>query len=284
MTKPKAAKTAPKSNGRHTEQDNAQPRPERAVKKHEYTIEKFRGVLQDFNLSPKGGIEGFVLHSEGQTVQVNVSPDVGFAVVRGIGQNVEATVAAEPPTAKHSKAEHAVFRLVTLTGADGKALIHADTGDGAIATVQGVVKRINYTRHGEANGVVLESGDFVYLKPAGMKRVALKVGDQVTAEGSAALMPLGQQVVEAETVNGSSIMPEETGGYRAHVAQNNAVTASRRASVGASRLSSSGWDGASLPRVRAFHRVALIPAWSDVRSPRMTKSHLRESERSSDCH
>jgi hypothetical protein len=131
---------------------------------------------------------------------------VGFAVVRGIGQNVEATVAEQPPTAKHNKGEHPVFSLVILKGADGKALIHSPTGDGAIATVQGVVKRINYTRHGEANGVVLESGDFVHLKPAGMKRVALKVGDHVTALGPAALMPLGQQVVEAETVNGISIM------------------------------------------------------------------------------
>ena len=212
MTKPKAAKTAPKSSGRQTEEANAQPPPERALKKHEHAIEKFRGVLQEFNLSPKGGIEGFVLHSEGQTVQVNVSPDVGFAVVRGIGQNVEATVAAEPATAKNSKGEHPVFSLVTLKGADGKALIHTAAGDSAIATVQGVVKRINYTRHGEANGVVLESGDFVHLKPAGMKRVALKVGDHVTAEGPAALMPLGQQVVEAETVNGSSIMSKRPAG------------------------------------------------------------------------
>jgi hypothetical protein len=212
MTKPKAAKTAPKSNGRHTEEANAQPPPERAMKKHEHAFEKFRGVLEEFNLSPKGGIEGFVLHSEGQTVQVNVTSDVGFAVVRGIGQNVEATVAAEPATAKHSKGEHPVFSLVTLKGADGKALIHTAAGDSAIATVQGVVKRINYTRHGEANGVVLESGDFVHLKPTGMKRVALKVGDHVTAEGPAALMPLGQQVVEAETVNGSSIMSKRPAG------------------------------------------------------------------------
>ena len=91
-------------------------------------------------------------------------------------------------------------------------VIFSDKGDGDIATVQGVVKRINYTRHGEANGVVLESGDFVHLKPAGMKRVALKVGDHVSAEGPAALMPLGQQVVEAETVNGSSIMSKRPAG------------------------------------------------------------------------
>jgi hypothetical protein len=216
MTKPKAAKTAPKSNGRQTEEANAQPPPERAMKKHEHAIEKFRGVLQEFNLSPKGGIEGFVLHSEGQTVQVNVSSDVGFAVVRGIGQNVEATVAAEPATAKHSKGEHPVFSLVTLKGADGKALIHS-AGDGAIATVQGVVKRINYTRHGEANGVVLESGDFVHVKPAGMKRVALKVGDHVTAEGTSASMPLGQLVIEAKTVNGIDLLsrkPAKASGHQ----------------------------------------------------------------------
>ena len=70
--------------------------------------------------------------------------------------------------------------------------------------MQGVVKRINYSRDGEANGVVLESGDFIYLKPDGMKKVGLKVGDQVTAEGTATLMPLGQQVIEAKTVNGTS--------------------------------------------------------------------------------
>jgi hypothetical protein len=216
MTKPKAAKTAPKSNGRQTEEANAQPPPERAMKKHEHAIEKFRGVLQEFNLSPKGGIEGFVLHSEGQTVQVNVTSDVGFAVVRGIGQSVEATVAAEPATAKHSKGEHPVFSLVTLKGADGKALIHS-AGDGAIATVQGVVKRINYTRHGEANGVVLESGDFVHVKPAGMKRVALKVGDHVTAEGTSASMPLGQLVIEAKTVNGIDLLsrkPAKASGHQ----------------------------------------------------------------------
>jgi hypothetical protein len=216
MIKPKAAKTALKSNGRPAEQETSQPRPKRAVKNHERTLEKFRGALQDFNLSPKGGIEGFVLHLEGQTVQVNVTPDVGFAVVRGIGQNVEATVEAEPATAKSSKGEHPVYNLVTLHGADGKVLIFSRNDDGDVATVQGVVKKINYTRHGEANGVVLESGDFVHLKPAGMKRVALKIGDQVTAQGPSALMPLGQQVIEAKTVNGIDVLSRKPAKAESH--------------------------------------------------------------------
>jgi hypothetical protein len=206
MFKHKDAKTAPKSNGRHVEDATSRPRPKPTLKNHQRSREKFHGVLQEFNFSPKGGIEGFLLDSDGQTVQVNVTPDVGFAVVRGIGQNVVATVEPEPAAAKHRKGEHSVYSLVTLTGADGKTLIYSGAADGEVATVKGVVKRINYARHGEANGVVLASGDFVHLKPVGMKRVALKVGDQVTAEGTSALMPLGQQVIEAKTINGIDVL------------------------------------------------------------------------------
>jgi hypothetical protein len=210
MIKPKATKTAPKSNGRPTERASSDPRPKRVLKSDAHTLERFRGVLQDFNLSPNGGIEGFVLHSDGQTVQVNVTQDVGFAVVRGIGQNVEATIEPEPAMAKRKTGAHSVYSLVTLHGSDGKVLIHSRQYDGEIATVQGVVKRINYTRNGEANGVVLESGDFVYLKPAGMKRMELKVGDYVTAEGKSALMPLGQQVIEPKTVNGIEVQSRKS--------------------------------------------------------------------------
>ncbi len=151
-----------------------------------------------------------MLHSEGQTVQVNVSPDVGFAVVRGIGQNVEATVEPDSNSVKRGKGDHPVYSLVTLTGTDGKPLIHAGAGGAEMATVQGIVKRINYARHGAANGVVLESGDFIHLKPEGMKNIGLKVGDKVTAQGTASLMPLGQQVIEAETVNGVAVASKKS--------------------------------------------------------------------------
>jgi hypothetical protein len=211
MTKHKPAEKAHKSNGRangHT----ATLRPQRRATTARHTEsnghvegkhEKFRGVLEEFNLSPKGGVEGFLLHSDGQTVQVNVTTDVGFAVVRGIGQNVEATVEPEHASAKHEVGRHAVYRLISLTGADGKPLIFDGSGAKDVATVQGVVKRINYDRHGAANGVILGSGDFVYMKPEAMKRAGLKVGDHVTAEGASGMMPLGQRIIEAKTVNGT---------------------------------------------------------------------------------
>jgi hypothetical protein len=76
--------------------------------------------------------------------------------------------------------------------------------------VEGTVKRVNFARHGAANGVVLDSGDFIHLKPEGMKKVELKVGDHVTAEGIAALMPLGQRVIEATIVNGVSLSSKKS--------------------------------------------------------------------------
>jgi len=201
----KAAQAEPKSNGHH----NKHVIPKPAVIAPEPKLEKFQGILQDFNLSPKGGIEGFLLHHDGQAVQINVTPDVGFAVVRGIGQTVEATCEPERDS-KHAKGDHPVYNLVSLTGTDGKGLIFSGAGDGALVTLQGIVKRINYARHGAANGVVLDSGEFIHLKPEGMKKVDLKVGDQVTAEGTAGMMPLGQQVLDAKTVNGTAIAEKKT--------------------------------------------------------------------------
>jgi hypothetical protein len=179
--------------------------PKPAVKPDEPKFVKFQGLLQEFNLSPKGGIEGFLLHSsDGQTVQVNVTPEC-FLVLTGRGKNVEATVEPETLTNKRRKGDHPVYRLITLKGEDGNVLVFANRDDGEVVTVQGIVKRINYTRYGEADGVVLESGEFIHLKPEGMKHARLKVADQVTATGPASLMPLGQQVIEATTVNGVAV-------------------------------------------------------------------------------
>jgi hypothetical protein len=207
----KAATAQPKSNGHAHRSATTLRSSKTPAQLVEHKTEKFRGILEEFNFGAKGGIEGFLLHFDGQTVQVNVTPDVGFAVVRGIGQHVEATVEPEMGSAKNHKGDHPVYRLVTLNGADGKTLIHSSPGNADIVTVQGTVKRINFARDGAPNGVILESGEFIYLKPEGMKRIELKPGEQVTVEGTAALMPLGQQVIEAKTVNGKAVMAKTRG-------------------------------------------------------------------------
>jgi hypothetical protein len=42
-----------------------------------------------------------------------------------------------------------------------------------------------------------------------MKLAELKVADKVTATGTASMMPLGQQVIEATTVNGVALTPKK---------------------------------------------------------------------------
>jgi hypothetical protein len=72
--------------------------------------------------------------------------------------------------------------------------------------VDGTVVRFNYARHGQANGVVLDTGDFVHTKPDGLARLALKVGDKVRAEGRSQPLATGQgRVVEAVRVNGQAL-------------------------------------------------------------------------------
>ena len=66
--------------------------------------------------------------------------------------------------------------------------------------------RLNFTRHGEPNGVVLDTGDFVHLKPHGLRAAGLGVGDRVTAAGPAKPLAGGAgRAVEAEEVNGTPV-------------------------------------------------------------------------------
>jgi hypothetical protein len=195
-------------NGHHA----AEKSRKTTMRHDERELEKFHGVLQDFNFGPTGSVEGFLLQSDGRTVQVNVTPDVGFAVVRGIGQNVEATV--EPEKTKSRRSDHPVYRLVSLTSSDGKPLIFAEPGDMDVETCEGTVRRINYSRDGEADGVILDTGDLIHLTPAGMKNSGLKIGDQVRAEGPASLMPLGQKLIEATSINGTAVSKKAHRGVR----------------------------------------------------------------------
>ncbi|WP_256220106.1 MULTISPECIES: hypothetical protein [unclassified Variovorax] len=70
--------------------------------------------------------------------------------------------------------------------------------------------RLNYARHGEANGVVLDTGDFVHTRPDGFERLGLKIGDEVRAEGRAQPLATGEgRVIEAVRVNGRPVHDAE---------------------------------------------------------------------------
>ena len=152
------------------------------------------GVVRHTNFSPKGGIEGARLDTAGGVVQVNLSPHQPLDGLMP-GRTVTLEVGPED-TGKHPAGDHPVYRVVAV----------ADRADpDAPVRVEGVVARPNYARHGEPNGVVLDGGDFVHLKPHGMRQAGLAVGDRVTAEGPARTTATGRWVVDATTVNGAAV-------------------------------------------------------------------------------
>ena len=184
----------------------------RAMRHAEETLE---GTVKELNFAPKGEVDGLLLDVGGETIQVNLSPDQAAGVGSKVGRPVKLTVGPEPKVAEHPRGEHPVHKLVAFDGEAGHPhepphpphghKAHPPHGHGEPVEVSGTVRRLNFAKHGEANGVVLEGGDFLHLKPDGMKKVGLKVGQDVSARGEAKRSPEGVRAIEAEIVNGVEI-------------------------------------------------------------------------------
>lgn len=158
--------------------------------------------------SPKGGIEGALLQVDGEPLQLvfegHDDPAGALFAALNPGQAVSAEAWPEPPSPK-GKAQHAVCRFERLLAVDGRKPAKPQAGPLA-GGFSGVVVRLNFARHGEANGVVLDSGHFIHTKPDGMARLKLKVGDTVRADGEARPLAVGGGwVVEATEVNGKGV-------------------------------------------------------------------------------
>jgi hypothetical protein len=159
-------------------------------KKNELERLSIRCKVLNYNFSPKGGVEGLIVDLEGVTSQITCPPHIGTDLAKAVseGATMQFIVEPEPPSPK-GKPVHPVYRLVEIPG------------DTLEESVSGIVSRLNYAKHGEPNGVVLDTGDFVHLKPDGMRQTKLKIGDRVKAKGEIRSMELGHHVVEATHVN-----------------------------------------------------------------------------------
>ncbi len=168
---------------------------------------QINGIFQYLIYSPKGGVEGALIEAEEGPVQLVLAKDeeitaLAFLALRA-GQKIVVKGAQKSPSSK-GKSDHLVFETEKLLEVDGRKpsrpRSHKEPG------YSGTVLRLNYARHGKANGVVLDSGDFIHLKPEGMSRLSLKAGDRVTAEGDAhRLIDDSGWAVEANLVNGKQI-------------------------------------------------------------------------------
>ena len=171
--------------------------------------ERLSGRFVHAVYSPHGGIEGIVLDVDGTTLQVVLDhhDDVAGRVVAALrpAQTVDVDAVRQPPSSK-GPAAHPVYALVKLRAVDGaKPEPKRDRGPAYVGTVA----RLNYARHGAANGVVLDTGDFIHTKPDGFARLKLKVGDHVEADGDAHWLATGHGwAVEATRVNGKALGPK----------------------------------------------------------------------------
>lgn len=164
------------------------------------------GTFQHLIYSPRGDVEGVLIQVGGEPVQLvfehHGDPAAGPFTALAVDDEVSVKALAEPPDDK-PRGDHAVYRFERLVSVNGRkpAAPAADE-----APFRGTVVRLNFARHGEPNGVVLDSGHFIHTRPHGMAQLGLAVGDMVQADGPARpLSTGGGQVVEAVTVNGVAV-------------------------------------------------------------------------------
>ncbi len=165
---------------------------------HHAKSETLKGDLQRLLFSPKGGIEGLLLTQGSKSLQVSMEHGTADfrALADAVGKPIEVTASADH-SPKTKQAVHPVYKLELITKIAGKAM----KPNGAEHPINGVVATIHYAKHGEPNGVILESGEFIHTRPAGMKKLKLDVGSKVVAHGETRMTVLGTPLIEAQEVN-----------------------------------------------------------------------------------
>jgi hypothetical protein len=165
---------------------------------------KKTGTVQSMNVSPKGFYEGFLLKSGNSVIQINLPKEHLQRFSDGWPSNTRISVEVEADEPWGAPA-HKVFRLIRVTDNGRRKADHQLS-----RTFTGRIERLNYALHGEVNGGILESGDFLHLKPEGEKAIGLAVGMSIEARGKTKPMPGGRFVIEADEVNGTVVGHHKT--------------------------------------------------------------------------
>lgn len=158
--------------------------------------------------SPHGSVEGVLVEAQDRPIQFVFAheDDASPAAFHGLGakQAVVVEGVLQEPSPK-GDAEHPVYEFSKLVSIDG----HPPRDRGSATdgpAYKGTVVRFNYARHGERNGVILDTGDFIHSKPDGMAILKLRVGDSVEADGDAhRLVDDSGWAVDATVVNGKAL-------------------------------------------------------------------------------
>ena len=163
-------------------------------------------TVRQLLFSPKGHIEGFLAIQDRKRIQVRVPPHIGQQLAQQsiVGRKVH--VHGRPDDSpKAKKAAHPVYELEFFADREGNEATPFGRQRAPVATLKGKVAQLHFAKHGEANGVMLASGEFIHLRPHGMAAAELKIGSRVEASGPVKTTVLGSVLMEAATVNGIEI-------------------------------------------------------------------------------
>lgn len=160
------------------------------------------GIVEAFNVSPKGSYEGLLLRDKSGLLQINFPQEWAATITEFAPEGEEIDAEVMPEEEEKGHAAHDVYRLLGFTSSKRKEEFSlADSNGNSSRTFSGTVRRLNYALHGEVNGAILDSGDFLHLKPHGASALKLAVGMKVKGMGSTKPMVAGHHVIEAEEVN-----------------------------------------------------------------------------------
>jgi len=132
------------------------------------------GVVQQLLYSPRGDYESLLLDVGGTPVQFVLpkGSDIRLAALE-VGSSATVWGTVRPPSQK-GDSEHELYDIVDLhPGADPSSDV-----------VTGRVVQFNYARHGQRNGVILDTGHFLHTKPDGLLATGWAIGDEVSASGT----------------------------------------------------------------------------------------------------
>jgi hypothetical protein len=163
--------------------------------------EFIHGTCQQWLFSPKGDIEGALVRAKGVLIQVSVAPGDAATLRAATGPGRRLRILALPDhSPKAAKGAHPVYGFESCADAAGQP-VEKPAPDPDQSTIKGVVAAWHYTRHGEPNGVVLETGEFIHLRPRGVVAAGLDIGSKLSATGRVRLTVLGTRLLEAHRVN-----------------------------------------------------------------------------------
>lgn len=179
------------------------------------TSSKKSAIVQSFNVSPKGSYEGFVLERGEEVFQVNFPQEWSATIAEIAPPGSRITVEMEPREV-HGHPSHPVYELIEVRNSQNRTFSLNEPYGSCNGHFAGTVERLNYALHGEVNGAILETGDFLHVKPHGAVALELEVGMQVKGTGPSKPMIGGHRVIEADEVNGIALEKKPKPKKKAH--------------------------------------------------------------------